>query len=458
MSNVPEVTGARSSRQKTRKTSKWSSTWIYLLALLLGWCVITWYFSFSVHKSSTSNRNGNEFSNVVVPPRKTPTNVDLQQRKESGSLSSGDQHFLISYLTMTGQFQQEEQSSSDAQKAQEIFSKEMRRVQAWLLQTQKSPFLPLTAYLESPLPPYNDTQVPRLLSTHRLANKPQDLIQREYTTDTPQSCLDLPNAFPVMKPPTDKEEAETQNRKNDCPIHGDPFLPWIHDAFVSPSGTVVEIVAHNQRRCHTNPKQYFHRLQHLEPQVTIMQSVPVIREKATGNGAYRYRLASLQEAAANTDAVTETRFICHFHTQVLANNQEGDTLQTIPLGETLSVFPYNYEHANDRKRNSKPMLTRGCVDDNSVFNALKLYDLCLENTIALAATQEGLAITIVALNNKAHIFHEFCEFRSLQVVQETIYAALVFLPKGVQVMDNSMLQGILFNVYMLRNLNCARAA
>ncbi|CAB9525398.1 expressed unknown protein [Seminavis robusta] len=127
---------------------------------------------------------------------------------------------------------------------------------------------------------------------------------------------------------------------------------------------------------------------------------------------------------------------------------QGFTAERVALHKSQILFNLALVHH----------LAGGCVDDNSVFNALKLYDLCLENTIALAATQEGLAITIVALNNKAHIFHEFCEFRSLQVVQETIYAALVFLPKGVQVMDNSMLQGILFNVYMLRNLNCARAA
>jgi hypothetical protein len=36
------------------------------------------------------------------------------------------------------------------------------------------------------------------------------------------------------------------------------------------------------------------------------------------------------------------------------------------VGETLSFFPYNYEHANYLKRNSKPMLTTYTKNNNNV--------------------------------------------------------------------------------------------
>jgi hypothetical protein len=100
------------------------------------------------------------------------------------------------------------------------------------------------------------------------------------------------------------------------------------------------------------------------------------------------------------------------------------------------------------------------VDESSVFRALRLYDLCLECTISLTDSQEldSLIVTIAALNNKAQIFHEFCETKSLVVVLDTIHMAMVFLPKGVEFMETANLQGILFNVYMLRDLHCARAA
>jgi hypothetical protein len=102
------------------------------------------------------------------------------------------------------------------------------------------------------------------------------------------------------------------------------------------------------------------------------------------------------------------------------------------------------------------------VDEASIYKALHLYDLSLECSMECngvsSSSKEGLMLTIAALNNKAHIFHEFCDPRSLQIVLDTLYLALAFLPQGVQVAESSQIQGILFNVYMLRDLNCARAA
>lgn len=52
-----------------------------------------------------------------------------------------------------------------------------------------------------------------------------------------------------------------------------------------------------------------------------------------------------------------TRFICRFHT--ITAKEEGDEtkLEQLILGETLSYYPYNPEHANYLKKGSKPMLT-----------------------------------------------------------------------------------------------------
>jgi hypothetical protein len=80
--------------------------------------------------------------------------------------------------------------------------------------------------------------------------------------------------------------------------------------------------------------------------------------KETTTRSYRYRLASIEEADVDG---RETRFICQFHTpRIIRHN--NDVIEKEILAETLSIFPYNYEHANYQKggklRNSKPMLTR----------------------------------------------------------------------------------------------------
>ena len=110
-----------------------------------------------------------------------------------------------------------------------------------------------------------------------------------------------------------------------------------------------------------------------------------------------------------------------------------------------------------------------CVDESSVYKALNLYDLCLECSMicmtpgaAVSSSSidrdDSLMLTIAALNNKAHVFYEFCEFPSLQIILDTLFLAMTLLPKGVQPKESQEIQGVLFNVYMLRDLSCARAA
>ena len=226
---------------------------------------------------------------------------------------------------------------------------------------QKS--LPLMAYLEQPLPTLdpNSTEIPRLPS--RRFNRPENLTRIVYQI---AKCASIPNAFPVMVPPTALEELEYHQRRPDakCPVLQDPFLPWIHDVFVGSSSSgnaelVLHVVAHNQRRCHTDPKVYHDRLARLEPQVTLMQSVPMKRVKGMDSSnrtlKIQYQLTSLEDANAK-----ETRFICQFHAQLLrlSENSTNPTYQKVVAGETLSRFVYNYEHANYQKGKSPAMLTR----------------------------------------------------------------------------------------------------
>jgi hypothetical protein len=207
--------------------------------------------------------------------------------------------------------------------------------------------LPLTAYIEEPMKtgkPLPIRKNPRLT---------------KIVYPNVRSCKDLQNNLPVdhgiemdhkfgpnmgiLKPlyPLRTEYATF------CPVDADPFLPWLHDVFPTQDGKFIEFVAHNKRRCRTAPS-FKSDLSNLEPQVAIMQSVSVKSLNSNTNIEKRYRLSSYDEA--DNDG-RETRFICQFHS---FSNDKKKTL----LGETLSVFPYNYEHANFQKKNSKPMLTR----------------------------------------------------------------------------------------------------
>ena len=173
-----------------------------------------------------------------------------------------------------------------------------------------------------------------------------------------------------------------------CPVDADPYLPWIHDAFPSNDGSYIEFIISNKRRCNTDPNKFQFDLQNLEPQVALMQPIPIkrIKEESDYSDALnklwspasdynkqetssetesfivnenipRYTLATSLEDADSDGKYT--RFICRFHTQIIDAKSGSDEpiLKKMILGESLSVYTYNHELANYRKRNSKPMLT-----------------------------------------------------------------------------------------------------
>jgi len=236
--------------------------------------------------------------------------------------------------------------------------------------TSDGSFLPLTAYLEPPLQAATPLP-PRVKIPLKKVQYPQV-----------KTCLDIPNLFPVHHAKADDDKFGPNVGKlkslyeireeyaKVCPVDADPFLPWIHDLFLSSNYQFVEFVAHNKRRCRTDPSFGMPDLKNLEPQVALMQSVPIkrldpedelLRGLEPKDRQHRYRLASLEDADPDT---LETRFICHFHH--VSNSGERSF-----LGETFSAFPYNYEDVNYRKGpRLKPMLTRpeNAEDFNGAHN------------------------------------------------------------------------------------------
>ena len=80
------------------------------------------------------------------------------------------------------------------------------------------------------------------------------------------------------------DASDGYGRGGHCPVDADPYLPWIHDAFPSADGRHVEFVISNKRRCNTDPGKFAPDLRNLEPQVALMQPVPVKRITIRGGG------------------------------------------------------------------------------------------------------------------------------------------------------------------------------
>jgi len=138
-----------------------------------------------------------------------------------------------------------------------------------------------------------------------------------------------------------------------------------------------------------------------------------------------------------------------------------------------------------------------CVDETSISKALQLYDLCLQytrcttlwslttnnvknnnNNVKKKNDSPLLLLAIATLNNKAHIFYEFSEFTSFRTALDALFTTMTFLPrrtKGRSTTSNATstttttstssqtgerehIQAILFNLYMMRDITCARAA
>ena len=168
----------------------------------------------------------------------------------------------------------------------------IRKIQQQLLQETKRTSPVLTAYVEDPLPkPSHNEGVSSSRQLPLRTQSPEQL--KKYTYDKVTKCSQLPTKFPVNHPRELNDVFKNVNnitpmytKKYEyakyCPVDADPYLPWIHDVFPSQKlGTskaeYIELVAQNKRRCNTDDSRFGGDLENLEPQVAIMQPVPVKR-------------------------------------------------------------------------------------------------------------------------------------------------------------------------------------
>ena len=140
----------------------------------------------------------------------------------------------------------------------------------------------------------------------------------------------------------------------------DPFIPWIHDYFVVDN--MVRFVAQNKRRCHTgrNKKR---DMEFWEPQISLFQPIGVVAshrgtdEKNVDNGTSTYHLTDPEHAD-----FPETRFRCHFR-----NYNDGSDAMS------FSIYPFNYEYINWRKRADNPMFVKDGPDVKIVDYSTLLF-------------------------------------------------------------------------------------
>jgi hypothetical protein len=293
-------------------------------------------------------------------------------------------------------------------------SERLKRVQK-LLQEKTRRLTPvLTAYVEAS--PAVLEELGNIQNTSNVQQQPlrtqfPDSLKK-YTYEQLRKCSDVPSKLPVNQPVELNSAYKNTNNRTPlltkkfhyakyCPVDADPYLPWIHDIFPSTMNLEtsrvehVEIIAQNKRRCNTDENRFANDLKNLEPQVAIMQPVPIKRISShearflapelwssqphqslanSSSSLYdsiivdsrasvsRYRLATYEDADKNSQ---ETRFICRFHTLDFGEGNES-TLRKVILAETLSVFPYNYEYVAWRK-DSFPMLSKGGSGANNCF-------------------------------------------------------------------------------------------
>lgn len=169
----------------------------------------------------------------------------------------------------------------------------------------------------------------------------------------------------------------------------DPYLPWIHDVFLSHDGTRVHVLAQNRRRCHTG-KNHPAEMKYWEGQLALFQ--PVALKRLTNTTDYNkedtveYRLSTHEEA--DSDAL-ETRFRCRY--KVIDYEQRTVTYQ----GETLSVYPFNYEFVNWRKK-KRTMLEDG--KEQSMFWLSPLMFQCpIPETLLHHATMNRLLLNVIPI-------------------------------------------------------------
>ena len=168
--------------------------------------------------------------------------------------------------------------------------------------------LVLTAYLEPP-----ETLIETGSIHNPLIRNTSFSRLRSISFQNTGNCMTLMKNFPV----------------DDFPLD-DPYLPWIHDYFLSGDKEMLHFVAQNKRKCDTGV-DHSEKMKFWTPQLALFQGVPIVMEKTASTGAATndneiYRLASSYHEATHNS----TRFQCRFHHDNITVTK-------------LSVFPFDYE-------------------------------------------------------------------------------------------------------------------
>jgi hypothetical protein len=161
----------------------------------------------------------------------------------------------------------------------------------------------------------------------------------------------------------------------------DPYLPWIHDYFVSNNNKSIQFVAQNRRRC-GNDDALAEFLERWDPQISLFQSIPIVVEP---NGIYR--LATSREEATHP----ATRFQCHFHSHSNDHNQLLHSSATT----TFSEYPFDYEYVTWRKTKRPMVDPKGGKDMSSFWLSQLLFSCPIPESFQelLTDTDDGLRST-----------------------------------------------------------------
>ena len=298
-----------------------------------------------------------------------------------------------------------------------LTSEEHTNVREILQATQQRSFLPLQAIVETPALSNLASLKNNYTYTKPLPLRTNSQLHAYTYFQDVHSCDDLPNGWPVDHPseldtkfgPNVNDLGSLYDHRQEyaqeaCPVDADPFLPWIHDYFPTADGQFIDFVANNKRRCRQDPSAFGKDIDNLEPQVALLQSVSVRRiskedlesvnipdDWKPTKGEQRYRLSSIPDADEDGK---ETRFLCHFHTL-------NGKMEKVFVGETLSVYPYNYEHANYQHRRGQrpnPMLTRPShpkdssgIHNEQIWNAV-LHFRCPVPNLLQKMVAEGTTV------------------------------------------------------------------
>jgi len=166
---------------------------------------------------------------------------------------------------------------------------------------------------------------------------------------------------------------------------GDPFLPWLHDYFVSEDSRFVQFVAQNKRRCDTGEGN-LEVMRFWEPQVALLQTIPIVQE------GDRYRYATSMDEATHP----ATRFQCRFF-----HESTKDSVTT------LSEFSFDYEYVTWRKL-GRPMIDRRGGKDSAMFWLSTLLFSCpipdqWQNLVSHHLSRPDLYLDLVPIRTPVRI-------------------------------------------------------